>query len=136
MPRQIKSHDPVVVPAVAAKNLQDMTMTKFVVRRQNGIFVAEITMSASDHSTGEIDETQNYRFKLNNFEQQIAQSEKMQRAWDDVNDIMGLAYDFFRLKEKVTEKQDNGEDASAEIAARDKALADLREPLVPVPPAP
>lgn len=70
-----------------------------------------------------------YIINLKDFDQQVQFSPRLAAAWDTVNDVMGLAYDFFRLREKVQEALANGEDATALIAARNAAKAALQAPL-------
>ena len=130
MPRQIVSQDPVVRDAVAQKTFDDMLLTGFRVQWTGDKYRLLAILSPYDFETDEVQEGgEAYTISVRDFETQAAQSPKLTRAWEDVVDSMGLLYDFVRLKQKVEEIEAAGGDASAEIAARDAALAALQAPI-------
>ena len=130
MPRRIISQDPVVIPSVPEKNLDSVVMASFRSRTgEDGNTRVRVQMAPQDSSTGEFGDG-GFLIDLRDFDQQITQSPRLEAAWDTINDVMGLAYDFFRLREKVREGQAAGEDVSALITARNAALAALRAPIV------
>jgi hypothetical protein len=70
-----------------------------------------------------------YHVKINDLTNQMDVTPKFADAWDRIVDVMGLAYDFYRIKEKLTQAIAAGEDTTALVAARDAALAALRAPV-------
>ena len=62
-------------------------------------------------------------------EAQMAVTPKLAQAWDLINDVMGLAYDFHVLRDKVDEAMSHGEDITELLAARNAALKALRAPI-------
>ena len=130
MPRKIVSQDPVVVPARGEKTFDDIRMTMFRAHFDGARTNLKVQMSPYDYETDELmDSTDHYHMRVENLEAQMVVTPKFERAWNDINDVMGLAYDFYRLKEKVAQAIANGEDATALIAARNAALATLRAPV-------
>jgi hypothetical protein len=130
MPRQIASQDPVVREAVPEKTFDDMLLTIFRVFWDGDKYQLRAKLSPYDFETDELQPLgEPYSISVRDFETQAAQSPKLTRAWEDVVDSMGLLYDFVRLKQKVEEIEATGGDASAEIIARDAALAALQAPL-------
>ena len=129
MPRRIVSQDPTIVPSTTEKNLDSVVMTAFTSRTNiEGNTHVRAIFTSQDDTTKEFGR-QTYNIDLRDFDQQVSQSPKLEDAWNTVNDIMGIAYDFYRLKEKIKEGQTKGEDVSALIVKRDDALTSLRAPL-------
>lgn len=130
MVRQIVSQDPIVRPAEAEKTFGDVKMKTFKAVYDGTKTRLHVLMQPYDFSTGELLTAETpYILKMKDMESQIGTSPKFEAAWDTINDVMGLAYDFFRLKEKVKEAIANEEDPSALIILRDAALAALQAPV-------
>ena len=129
MPRQIVSQDPMTVNAVPEKTYDSMIMSSFRARTNESGTKVQVQMQHQESATGDISGVEAYTIDIKDWDDQIAQSPKLVRAWNDINDVMGLAYDFYRLRDKVKEGQENGDDVSALIAARNDALTMLREDL-------
>ena len=118
-----------MIPAEPEKNLDSVVMTMFrAITDTEGTTNVKIVFMPQDDTTKNFGRSP-YFISLRDFDQQVTQSPRLEAAWDTVNDVMGLAYDFFRLREKVKEGQDRGDDVTALIAARNAALTALRAPL-------
>lgn len=129
MPRRIISQDPVIEASVPAKNLDSMLMTSFRSKTdESGITRVMVMLTPQDNTSKEFG-GEPYVINIKDFDQQMSRSPKLQDAWNTINDIMGLAYDFFRLRDKVKEGQIKDQDVSALITQRDAALSSLRAPL-------
>lgn len=128
MPRKIVSQDPIVRPASPEVTYDEMDVTMFrITKTPEGDYRLRARLEAVD-SNGD-PEGSDYNIMINDLNAQMAVTPKFAAAWDEIVDVMGLAYDFFRLKEKVEQVIAAGEDATALIVARDAALAILREPV-------
>jgi hypothetical protein len=79
--------------------------------------------------SGEINRDGGRYIKINDLDAQMAVTPKFAQAWDMIYDVMGLAYDFYVLRDKVDEAMSRGEDVTDLIAARNAALLALREPV-------
>ncbi len=130
MPRRIVSQDPLTIPSVPEKVFDSMLVTHFESNSDEGGTKVKVTLSPQNNTTKEIAGQGQFHFTVDEWDSQLALAPKLSAAWDSLNDAMGLAYDFFRLQEKVRKAQSNGEDATALIAARNAALAALRAPVV------
>ena len=78
---------------------------------------------------GDVLRGEDYNISVKDLDAQIAVTPKFAQAWDTIVDVMGLAYDFYRLRDKVEEAMGRGEDVTELIEARNAALAQLREPV-------
>jgi len=130
MPRRIISQDPITRPAVEKKTYNDMKMVHFKTSFQGDKTRLRATLQGYDYATGELDDEGLARVvTIKDLESQMLISPKFEAAWNVINDVMGLAYDFYRLRDKVREAEAAGEDATDLIAARDAALTALRAPV-------
>lgn len=130
MPRRIISQDPLILPSIPQKNFDSVVMSSFRSRTNEAGTQVRVILQPQEETSGEISSENPVIITVKDWDAQVAQAPKLQAAWDTLNDVMGLAYDFYRLRDKVTEAQANGEDATALIAARNVALTALREPVV------
>jgi hypothetical protein len=107
-----------------------MEVTMFrIVRHPDGSLALRANLEPVD-SEGNLDQTDaGYRINIRDLDNQIAVTPKFAKAWDDIVDVMGLAYDFYRLREKVDAGMATGEDVTDLIEARNAALAALRAPV-------
>ncbi len=130
MVRKITSQDPIVITAQPGKTFGDMKMAKFDAKYVGTKTRVNVVMTPYDFDTDEILESAKpYSMNIPDLESQISISPKFEAAWDTINDIMGLYYDFLRLKEKVDIGIINGDDVSALIVARDAALVLIKAPV-------
>ena len=128
MPRKIISQDPLTSPAVDEKVYGNMKITDFRITEGGGGTRLRAQLFNSDDS-GEINRDGSRFIKINDLDAQMAVTPKFAQAWDMINDVMGLAYDFYVLRDKVDAAMARGEDVTDLIAARNAALAALREPV-------
>ena len=128
MPRKIISQDPITRPAADEKVYGNMKITDFRITEDRGGARLRVQLFNSDDS-GEINRDGSRSIKINDLDAQMAVTPKFAQAWDMIYDVMGLAYDFYVLRDKVDEAMSRGEDVTDLIAARNSALAALREPV-------
>jgi hypothetical protein len=130
MPRKITSLDPRVVPATPETSYDEMLVTMFrIIRHPDGSLAMRANLEPAD-SEGNLDQTDaGFRVNIRDLTSQMAVTPKFAKAWDDIVDVMGLAYDFYRIKEKVQAAEAAGEDTTDLVAARVAALAALRAPV-------
>jgi len=134
MPRQIVSQDPVTRPATPERTYGDMRLMTLKTNTDGVTTRLKAYMRNYDEVSEEFDpDGASFLLMVDNLENQMTQSPRFEAAWDTINDILGLAYDFYRLREKVQEALDAGDDATALIAARNAALDALRAPLSAAP---
>lgn len=130
MPAKILSQDPLVRASQPSKNFDDMKMVSFHADFDGTKTRLKVLMQPYDHATSELlDSADPYFINIKNLENQATTSPKFDAAWDTINEVMGLAYDFFRLREKVQEAIANDQDPSALIIQRDAALVALQAPV-------
>lgn len=130
MPRTIVSQDPKVTPATPETSYDEMLVTMFrIIRHPDGKLALRANLEPAD-SEGNLDTTDaGYRINIRDLAGQMAVTPKFAKAWDDIVDCMGLAYDFYRIKEKLEAAEAAGEDTTDLVAARAAALAALRAPV-------
>ena len=126
MARTIVSQDPTVVPAQAEETFGNMEVTRFKVQQTSGGGLQLRCSLQKVDAEGDALAGEEYHMSIKNLENQMAVTPKFAQAWDTIVDVMGLAYDFYRLRDKVEEAMGRGEDTTELIAARDAALQAMR----------
>ena len=125
MARIIASQDPTVVPAQAEETFGNMEVSRFKVQKSGSGLSLRCSLQKVD-AEGDALAGEEYHMSIKNLENQMAVTPKFANAWDTIVDVMGLAYDFYRLRDKVDEAMGRGEDTTELIAARDAALQAMR----------
>ena len=125
MARIIASQDPTVVPAQAEDTFGNMEVSRFKVQKSGSGLSLRCSLQKVD-AEGDALAGEEYHMSIKNLENQMAVTPKFANAWDTIVDVMGLAYDFYRLRDKVDEAMGRGEDTTELIAARDAALQAMR----------
>lgn len=125
MARIIASQDPTVVPAQAEETFGNMEVSRFKVQKSGSGLSLRCSLQKVD-AEGDALAGEEYHMSIKNLENQMAVTPKFANAWDTIVDVMGLAYDFYRLRDKVEEAMGRGEDTTELIAARDAALQAMR----------
>ena len=125
MARIIASQDPTVVPAQAEETFGNMEVSRFKVQKSGSGLSLRCSLQKVD-AEGDALAGEEYHMSIKNLENQMAVTPKFAQAWDTIVDVMGLAYDFYRLRDKVEEAMGRGEDTTELIAARDAALQAMR----------
>ena len=130
MPRVIVSQDPVVEPASPEVTYDEMDLDMFrITKNPDGTLRLRANLTTVDSVGKKSHDGPSYSVRISDLTGQMSVTPKFEAAWDNIVDVMGLAYDFYVLRDKVDRAISNGEDATVLIAARNSALAALRAPV-------
>lgn len=112
--RKIESREPVTQDAVAEKTYPDVQMTGITVNMRKGKLSGHAVFNPSDHSTGEIHPRPSFSVMLDDFDNLLSISPRLAKAWEDLNDVIGDAYEVEWLTQQI-QKEDTPE-LQAELA--------------------